>query len=360
MKNHITTIITVCFLCVLTAGHAQTGLKGTIINADLNDSIALYSPFNRQNPPPSLEKIALGKKGAFEFKYQPAEISFYFLGFSNGKSVLLVLKPNASGQIEVDASTGIITKVTNSEENTLLKSFQELITIYDKKQKDLEATDKAIEQKQLEKQLIEYDRLQAIQNLLLKNTNNYASAALIEPLPTEQFLLVHDSVLTALTKKYPADGFINAKYQELESAKRLAIGYPAPEIMLLNPSGEMFSLSSLKGKVVLIDFWASWCKPCRMENPNMVRLYQTYSKYGFDILGVSLDQNKEAWLKAIEADGLTWHHISDLKAWQSEASAIYGVRSIPHKVLVDKNGNIIAKGLRGEALEQKIKEVLLK
>jgi len=360
MRNYIIIIITVCFLCVLRNGYAQTGLKGTIVNAELQDSVALFNPFNRQNPPQALEKIALGKKGAFEFTYKPADIGFYFVGLPNGKSILVVLKPNGSGQIEIEAATGVITKVTNSEENTLLKSCQDLFASYEKKQKDLEESDKQGQQKQLEKQLIEAERLQAVQNLLLKNTNNYASAALIEYLPIEEFTLVNDSVLTALIKKYPENGLVKAKYQEVEKAKRLAIGYPAPEITLQDTAGNLFSLSSLKGKVVLIDFWAAWCKPCRMENPNMVRLYQTYSKDGFDILGVSLDNNRENWLRAIQTDGLVWHHVSDLKGWQSAAGVNYGVGSIPFTVLVDRDGNIIAKGLRGEALENKIKEALSK
>jgi peroxiredoxin len=356
MKSYIIVLFTVCFLFAFEYGYTQIGLKGSIINAEQNDSVALFNPFNKQFQ----EKIMLGKKGSFEFTYKPSEIGFYFLGLKNGKSVLLVLKPNGSGQIELDASTGSITKVINSEENMLLKLFQDLMEDYNKKQDLLEATNKSEEQKQLEKQLIEQDRTTAAENLLIKNANNYAAAALLEYLPIDDFIIIHDSVLKTLLKKYPENGIVKAKYQEVEKSKRLAIGFPAPEITMENPEGKMFSLSSLKGKVVLIDFWASWCRPCREENPNVVRLYKTYEKYGFDILGVSLDNNKERWLRAIEADGLIWNHVSDLKYWQSAAGQSYGVNSIPFTVLVDRNGNIIAKGLRGEALEKKLKEVLLR
>jgi thiol-disulfide isomerase/thioredoxin len=116
-------------------------------------------------------------------------------------------------------------------------------------------------------------------------------------------------------------------------------------------------LSSLKGKVVLIDFWASWCGPCRKENPNVVRIYNKYHNEGFEIFGVSLDRNRDSWLKAIKNDNLSWIHVSDLKYWQSEGARLYGVNSIPFTVLLDKDGKILAKGLRGKSLEDKLEEI---
>ena len=358
MSKYKIIVIAICCLCLYFEAFTQTGIKGTVINASSYDSIILVNPMTRQTQ--QVEKVAIGKKGSFEFNYQPKEIGFYYIGFPSAKYALVVLKPTGSGQIEIDASTGMILKATNSEENTLLKTFQDLNVGFDKKQKTLEqAADKSTEQKTLEKQLIEVDRLQANQSLLVKNKNNFAVIACIENFPKNEYLSVYDTVFTALIKKYPQNGMVQARHQEIETEKRLAIGYPAPEITLEDTAGNLFSLSSLRGKVVLIDFWASWCKPCREENPNMVRLHRTYGKYGFDILGVSLDQHKANWLRAIQMDALTWNHVSDLKGWQSAAGALYGVQGIPFTVLVDKNGNIIAKGLRGQALEQKLKEVLL-
>ena len=135
------------------------------------------------------------------------------------------------------------------------------------------------------------------------------------------------------------------------------VGMEAPEIALPSPEGQMINLSDLRGKVVLIDFWASWCRPCRVENPNVVRVYNKYKDQGFEILGVSLDRDRAAWLDAIEKDNLTWPHISDLKFWQSQAAQTYGVTAIPYTVLVDRDGTIIAERLRGASLEAKLAEI---
>ena len=144
---------------------------------------------------------------------------------------------------------------------------------------------------------------------------------------------------------------------QLEQAKSFVPGGQAPDIAMKTPEGELMKLSELKGKVVLIDFWASWCGPCRKENPNVVRVYDKYRESGFEILGVSLDKTKDKWEAAIKKDGLTWHHVSDLKGWKNEAAQTYGVRSIPHTVLVDREGKIIVRNLRGAALERKLAEI---
>lgn len=144
---------------------------------------------------------------------------------------------------------------------------------------------------------------------------------------------------------------------EATALERLSVGAIPPEISLPTPDGNVFKLSSLKGKVVLLDFWASWCKPCRQENPNVVRVYQKYNKEGFEILSISLDRDKSSWLKAIKDDNMTWHHVSDLKFWQSAAAQEYQVKAIPATFLLDKEGRIVAKNLRGPALEAKLAEV---
>lgn len=162
--------------------------------------------------------------------------------------------------------------------------------------------------------------------------------------------------LGAVPKNLPS-GKIFA--ERIELAKKLEVGQYAIPFSQADTAGKIFSLASLKGKVVLVDFWASWCGPCRAENPNVVSAFHKYKDKGFTVLGVSLDQPgaKERWMKAIHDDGLTWNHVSDLKYWDNEVSKAYGIQAIPQNYLLDKEGKIIGKNLRGEALQAFLKNL---
>jgi thiol-disulfide isomerase/thioredoxin len=163
--------------------------------------------------------------------------------------------------------------------------------------------------------------------------------------------------------QHPMTVNFGAQIAQLESSYNEHIAFTqksiAPDIEMVDPNGNVRRLSDLRGKYVLIDFWASWCNPCRMENPNVVRVYNAYKDKGFDIFSVSLDTEKDRWKKAITADNLSWeNHVSDLKGWQSDVVSQFQFNGIPHTLLLDPEGKIIATNLRGPALEQKLKEVL--
>ncbi|MCZ2471887.1 peroxiredoxin family protein [Aquirufa ecclesiirivi] len=181
-------------------------------------------------------------------------------------------------------------------------------------------------------------------NLVVLWTTNF--------LPAETEMATLEIIADKLRAARPNHVQIKPFLENLKRLKGISIGSEAPEISLPSPNGEKITLSSLRGKYVLIDFWASWCGPCRRENPNVIKTYARFKDKGFEIFGVSLDQDKSAWLKAIDTDQLTWKHVSDLQYWNSVAAQAYQVSAIPMTFMLDKEGKIMAKGLRGASLDQ--------
>jgi peroxiredoxin len=167
-----------------------------------------------------------------------------------------------------------------------------------------------------------------------------------------------------LKTRFPGNAFLadmekgSQQQQPEQPANDSWVGKTVPELSMPDVNGKEVSISSFRGKFVLIDFWASWCGPCRMENPNVVKAYNEFKAKNFTVLGVSLDKDKDAWKKAIAQDHLAWTHMSDLKYWSSQAVETFGFQGIPFNVLVDPSGKVIAESLRGEDLDSKLKQVL--
>lgn len=315
------------------------------------------------------DSAKVDSKGHFEIITNLNEKGFYRLKINPQNYIILILDTVENITLKANAQNladGYKIEGT-SEDSKLLQQLNEQLKlssiIRDSLQRVFMAKqgDPNIEQigQQLEaefnasiNQQIDY-----IKKFIAANKYSFASLAAIEQLNPENdletFKILHDG----LNEKYPNSSYVQAFTSRYKELSKLAIGAEAPDIVMNTPTGEVLSLSSLKGKVVLIDFWASWCKPCRMENPNVVKLYAKYKDKGFEILGVSLDREKSAWEQAIKDDNLTWKHVSDLAFWNSSVVKQYNITGVPYTVLVDKDGKIIAKGLRGQELERKLEEI---
>lgn len=312
-------------------------------------------------------------KGNYTYlkKIKLSEPGYYRLSFYNQQTIDVILDKNdlevnvdgnnPSGFFEIKGSPDIefIQQVkttlksveTNPEVGRLSSEFQKAQQAGDeKKMIELRSQYMAIVSKVNDK-AAELIRKQppslAVINLLQGNT-----------LDKDQYFDVYMTTADKLKKQWPNSSHAKEFVDMVEKLKAVAIGQVAPEIALPNPDGQIVKLSSLRGKYVLIDFWAKWCGPCRKENPNVVRAYNENKSKGFEVYSVSLDRNKEDWVKAIKEDNLTWTHVSDLKYFQSEAALLYNISAIPFSVLLDPQGVIIAKNLRGEELHKKLAEVL--
>ncbi|RFS21094.1 DUF4369 domain-containing protein [Chitinophaga silvatica] len=245
--------------------------------------------------------------------------------------------------------------------NDLLKDVNERASALQKEYRELSKNKDEEGMKKLEPQFDELDaeEKKIESDFFKKNTSSPISMFLLNQLAGYD---LKPAEVTPLFKKLSKEAKHSPSGKEfakrLESARKTAVGQTALEFSQADATGKDISLASFRGKYVLVDFWASWCGPCRAENPNVVKAYDKFKSKGFEILGVSLDDKKEKWLAAVDADKLTWTHVSDLKGWKNTVADLYGIRAIPQNVLIDPNGKIIAKNLRGEDLAAKLEEIL--
>ena len=205
---------------------------------------------------------------------------------------------------------------------------------------------------------LENNFIKNFKKLIWNMDNSIASFFVADYLKIDDHFNFWDSLILKYEKDLGYTSYYKALNEKFNRIKVLSIGQYAPEISLNDPDENQLTLSSLRGKYVLLDFWAAWCRPCRVENPNIVKMYNKYKNYGFEVFQVSLDRDKSTWINAINKDGLNeLNHVSDLKFWKSDAAITYNIKSIPASFFIDPDGKIIAKNLRGPRLEKKLSEI---
>ena len=285
------------------------------------------------------------------------------LGNSNDRLDILV--QNANIQLTAKADSFGNAVITGSKAQDDLNAFNQLTKPVDEKMSALgklytETKDKAVKDS-LNKVYDQYDSVirTYVPGFVKGHTGSYASAYIVtRTLLINPDLLVLEPTYNSLDSTVKHSKFGKLIAEVMDAARKTAVGQIAPDFTMNDRDGKPVTLSSLRGKVIFVDFWASWCGPCRRENPNVVEAYAKFHSAKFDILGVSLDSEKENWEKAIDKDKLTWMHVSDLKGWGNAVAKQYGIRAIPANLLLDKDGKIIAHNLYGGELEKKLREIL--
>lgn len=313
-------------------------------------------------------KAPISKKGDFKLSGQLPAKDYYVLRVSENEHLNLILRENADIKVYGDGKNiNAFNNIIGSEETSNMNAFVNELRAFNQKKDSANAyLQKFPEQVDAVNQSFSqtYYAFNALrQKFIAENSNSPALIPTLSTIDPAKEFAVYESVVNQLIAGFdgsPTIEQVKANYNQIkaqnEAMNFLAPGKMAPDFAQAKIDGTMLKLSDLKGKVVLIDFWASWCGPCRKENPNVVRLYKEYEKQGFTVLSVSLDKTKEPWLAAIEKDGLIWpHHVSDLKFWSNEAAQLYKVTGIPFTVLVDREGRIINTNLRGADLENTLK-----
>jgi peroxiredoxin len=368
-------IITVCTAVLLSCNNKSEKGKFTVTGQIKNapdQKIYLEELFFSEKDPEVLDTGEI-KNGKFTVAALAPEEGLYRLRMEKDSAFFVLINDKSDLSFSADYNKLTVGGSTvNSPANASLKKFitsiQAQRTILESKSAELQQlsasgpTDSAYVA--AKKDFDEKDN--AYKNFITQYVDTTSDAVMalfaigysrsIEPEKLEK-------VIAGLPKRFPNHLALNslvAQYNQMIAQYKAKPheGGMAPDINMPDTSGKPFALSMLRGKYVLVDFWASWCGPCRAENPNVVKAYNTYKDKNFTVLGVSLDKDKQQWLNAIKADSLTWHHISDLKYWNSAAVGLYGFDGIPYNVLVDPSGKIVGMNLRGDALENKLLEIL--
>ena len=384
MKKLFLFLTTALLIQACSSNPNEFQIEGNYKNAQ-NEKVVLMQL--KSNGMEKIDSIRLEGDGQFEFTGYTNIPKFFVVQADKLKNITLIVKPSDNISLTADMEDFNQTyDIKGSEDSRKIMSLRRTLESniakldslgkYYKENPENEKSgdlrnrlnrvsqEIVQEQKEYTKEFID-DNLNSMVSLMALYQQIGPRSYVLDPKEDFEYFEKVDSSLMSL---YPNSGPVKSLHSQVadmkkrlkseeQSSKRLGIGQVAPEIALPNPEGDTVELSSLRGQYVLLDFWASWCKPCRVENPNLVKAYKRFNDKGFEIYQVSLDKKRSAWENAIEKDNLDWVHVSDLKFWNSSAAKTYNIQSIPASYLLNKKGEIIDKNLRGDALQKKLHEL---
>lgn len=352
--------------------HGAFVVSGLVTNAPEQKILLQEIPFAGEQPI-TLDSATLKKNGTFELRAMGKEEGLYrlqlekgpaILVVNDGKSIRLRIDMNHFRQYQVEGSEATLAihnlmESYQAKDSALYQTFILLDSL--QKQKNDSAMTVALGQRDLQVKAINSFISDFIKKSPSPAVKYYAIGLASRTMQTEE---LKNLAIASANDFKEHSGLAKLKTiltvqsaTATPAAKDPLLNQQAPEISLPDVNGKMVSLSSFKGKYVLVDFWASWCGPCRAENPKLVAVYQKYKDKNFTILGVSLDEEKDYWLQAIKADNLSWTHVSELKKWESKVVPDYGIESIPYSVLIDPSGKVIATKLRSAELDQQLAQI---
>ncbi len=331
----------------------------------------LFQKLNENNQPYVVDTIIV-KNGSFSFELEKKDYpEIGLLTFENVNSNVIFFIEDKDLTATIYKDSIYSSKVTGSRENDLFNSFTADIKKYNaRKQANMEEfqlarqnmDNAAIVRLQTENAVLANEEKVFKKEFVEKNNNTLIALMMLNEMYARQEINAQETrrLLEGVNPKLESNNILVMLRKSLDAAQVAEVGSIAPDFSGPAPDGSTLSLKEAMGKVTLIDFWASWCRPCRVENPNVVRVHNQYKDQGFNVISVSLDRpdQREQWLKAIEDDKMDWYHISNLQFWSDPIAKQYGVRAIPATYILDETGRIVAKDVRGASLGQKVGELL--
>lgn len=349
MKRFLLIVLLLTYFLSMSAQQVQ--INGKLLNYKTSDNDSISLLIHSSPREPIVIKAPISKKGTFSFSYIENSTNYCELFISQQDKCPLFLTTGEKVSFTAEYSDIAHGEIKGSKQTTAMKEniarIQQYMIEEDSIKKEFEKTINTIEK----------EKKESIADAIRQNPSMLSNLSILNILPIDEYTDVYQMLDSILTQVYPTNAIVKDYHENFAKMMILREGTVMPDIILTDNAGSTQKLSSLKGDIVLVDFWASWCRPCRMEIPNLKKIYEAYNNQGFSIYSVSVDNDVAAWYKALNQENMPWINVRDDN---NVYSTMFNVSSIPFTILLDREGKIIAKGLRGADLEERVQNLVKK